>query len=139
VLLLDTHVWLWNIGGDARRLGRRAKQLLSRAGSQEAILISPVTLFEVAALHAAGRLHLTHPPEQWIREALHAPGARLADFSAGMAVDAGALTRTALPDPLDRMLVATARQLGATFLTADTRVLAYARDTGNVRVHDAGR
>ncbi len=41
--------------------------------------------------------------------------------------------------PLDRLLVATARHLGAVFLTADTRILDYARATGNVRVHDAGR
>jgi PIN domain nuclease of toxin-antitoxin system len=137
VVLLDTHVWIWNIEGDARRLGRRTRQWLARAESQEAIRISPITLFELVALHAAGRIGLTHPPEQWIREALHAPGVRLAEFSAAVAIDAGAIPRPALPDPLDRLLVGSARQLGATFLTADTRILAYARETGNVRVHDA--
>lgn len=139
MLLLDTHVWLWNIEGDGRRLGRRTKQALAHASSQEAIRISPITLFEVVALHAAGRIGLTHPAEQWIRDALHAPGTRLADFSAAAAIDAGTIPRTALPDPLDRMLVANARELGATLLTADTRILAYGRETGNVRVHDAGR
>ncbi len=139
MLLLDTHIWIWIIEGDARRLGRRTQQLISRAGSQEAIRISPVTLFEVVSLHAAGRIHLAHPPEQWIRESLRAPGVRLGELSAAVAIDAGAIPSTALPDPLDRLLVAIARQLGAVFLTADTRILDYARATGNVRVHDAGR
>jgi PIN domain nuclease of toxin-antitoxin system len=43
-----------------------------------------------------------------------------------------------LPDPVDRLLVATARHLDATFITADRAILAYALD-GHVRVHDASR
>jgi len=55
-----------------------------------------------------------------------------------IAIDAGAIPRTALPDPIDRLLVATARQLDATLITADSGILAYASRTGDVRVHDAG-
>ena len=43
-----------------------------------------------------------------------------------------------LADPLDRLLVATARRLDATFLTSDARILHYAAATRNVRVQDAG-
>jgi PIN domain nuclease of toxin-antitoxin system len=53
-------------------------------------------------------------------------------------VDAGYIPRTALADPMDRLLVATARQLDATFVTADRAILTYARG-GHVRVHDASR
>ena len=137
MLLLDTHAWIWSVEGDARRVGRRARRLLSRAESQEGIRISPVTVFEVMALHAAGRLRLAHPPEQWIRNALDVAGVRLAELSVAIAIDAGNIPRSALADPLDRLLVATARQLDATFLTSDTRILAYASDTRMVRVHDA--
>jgi hypothetical protein len=37
------------------------------------------------------------------------------------------------------LLVATARQLDATFLTADARILDYAASTRNVHVQHAGR
>ena len=74
MLLLDTHVWIWNVEGDVRRLGRRARQLLSREESEEGLRISSASIFEVTALHTAGRLHLANPPEQWIRDALHAIG-----------------------------------------------------------------
>jgi PIN domain nuclease of toxin-antitoxin system len=137
-LLLDTHAWVWSVEGDTRRMGRVARQLLSRAESRDAIRVSAVSLFEVTALHTIGRLRLARPPEQWIRDGL-AAGVRIAELSTSVAIDAGAIPRSALPDPVDRMLVATARQLGATFLTADKRILDYARATGNVRVHDAGR
>jgi PIN domain nuclease of toxin-antitoxin system len=139
VLLLDTHAWIWSVEGDARRLGRRTRQLLSRAVTQDAIRISPVTLFEITTLHTAGRLRLARPPEQWIRDYLDAAGVRLVDLTPAIAIDAGHIPRTALADPLDRLLVATARQLDAAFLTSDTRILEYAAKTGTVRVHDAGR
>jgi PIN domain nuclease of toxin-antitoxin system len=97
-----------------------------------------VTLFEVTALHTAGRLRLARSLEHWIHDALDTAGVRVAELSVAVVTDAGSIPRTALPDPLDRFLVATARQLGATFLSADTRILEYASTTSNVRVHDAG-
>ena len=137
MLLLDTHVWLWSVDGDVRRVGRRSRQLLLQAESQEAIRLSPVTLFEVAALHALGRVRLSRPLEQWVRGSLDAAGVRIAEITPVIAIDAGCIPRSALADPLDRLLIATARHLDAVFLTADVRILEYAANTGDVRVHDA--
>jgi PIN domain nuclease of toxin-antitoxin system len=139
VLLLDTHVWIWSVEGDTRRVGRRTRQLLTRAQAREAIRISPATLFELTALHTIGRIRLIRPPEQWIRESLDVAGVRIAELTAAVAIDAGGIPRGSLADPLDRLLVATARQLEATFLTSDRRLLAYAATSGDVRVHDAAR
>lgn len=138
MLLLDTHVWLWSVDGDTRRIGRRTRQSLSRGESREAIRISPVSLFELTALHTLGRLRLARPVEQWMQEALEAAGVRIAELSPAIAIDAGQIPRAALADPVDRLLVATARRLDATFLTSDARILEYATSTGNVRVQDAG-
>jgi PIN domain nuclease of toxin-antitoxin system len=136
VVLLDTHAWIWTVEGDARRVGRRSRQLIAQAARREAVRVSPATLFEIVALHTAGRLRLTQPPEQWIGATMEQSGVRLAELTRAVAVDAGFIPRAALPDPLDRLLVATARQLDATFLTGDSAVLAYAAQTHNVRVHD---
>ena len=138
MLLLDTHVWIWSAHGDARRVGQRARGLLSRAESQEAIRVSPATLFELTALHTLGRIRLTRPPEQWIHESLEAAGVRIAELSPAIAIRAGMISRTALADPLDRLLVATAAHLDATFLTSDQRILDYAAKTRDVRVQNAG-
>jgi PIN domain nuclease of toxin-antitoxin system len=92
----------------------------------------------LTALHTTGRLRLARAVESWIQEALAAAGVRIAELSPGIAIDAGHIPRDALADPLDRLLVATARRLDATFLTSDERILGYASSTGNVRVHDAG-
>ena len=139
MLLLDTHVWVWSLEGDAQRVGRRTRALLSRAQSQDAIRVSPATVFEITTLHTAGRLRLARSLEQWINDGLAVAGVRLAPFSAAMAIDAGSIPRTSLADPLDRLLVATARLLDATLVTSDARILQYAAKTANVTVHDAGR
>lgn len=138
MLLLDTHAWIWTVEGNARRIGQRARRLIARAAAQAAVHISPATLFEIVALHTAGRLRLSRPPEQWIRESLELPGVRLATLTAAVAVDAGYVPRTSLADPLDRLLVATARQLDVTFLTSDANILRYAAATNHVRIRDAG-
>ena len=138
MLLLDTHVWIWTLAGDAR-IGRRARSLLTRAESRDAIRISPVTLFEVMALHAAGRLQLTRPPDEWIRQAMASAPVRIAELSPSIAIDAGRIPRDGLADPMDRLLVATAAGMDATLLTADTRILQYGMRTRTLRTADAGR
>ena len=88
-------------------------------------------------MHTAGRLRLSRPVDQWIRESLELPGVRVAILTTAMAVDAGCIPRVALADPLDRFLVATARQLDATLLTGDDQIIEYAKRTSNARVFDA--
>jgi PIN domain nuclease of toxin-antitoxin system len=139
VLLLDTHVWIWTLAGDAQRIGRRARSLLTRAESRDAIRISPVTLFEVMALHTSARLQLTRPPDEWIRNAMEVAPVRIAELSPAIAIAAGRISREALADPMDRFLVATAHQMEATLLTADERILGYAARTRLVRTQNAAR
>lgn len=139
MLLLDTHVWIWSLEGDARRIGRRARSLLTRAESRDAIRISPVSLFEVIALHTRGRLRLTRPPDEWIRHAMEVAPVRIAEVSPAVAMAAGRISGEVLADPMDRFLVATAHEIEATLLTADERILGYAARTRMVRTEDAAR
>ena len=95
-------------------------------------------MFEITSLHTAGRLRLSRTPELWIGASLEASGVRIAELSSAIAIDAGSVPRDALADPMDRLLVATARQLDATLMTSDARILDYAAATGNVRVQNGG-
>lgn len=139
MLLLDTHVCIWSAEGDDRRLGPRTRRLLRHAESRDAVRISPVTLFELTALHTQGRLRLSRTLEQWVNDYLSVSGVRIAELSPAIAVDGGAIPRAALADPIDRLLVATARQHGATFLTCDEQILDFAKTRGAVTVHDGRR
>ena len=139
MLLLDTHALVWTLEGDRRRIGRRTRALLARAEGRDAIRVSPVSLFEIMALHTLGRIRLTRPPDEWLDEALVHGRVRIAELTKGMALEAGGIPREALSDPLDRLLVSTARGLDATFLTRDHRILKYATTVSTIRVHDVSR
>jgi PIN domain nuclease of toxin-antitoxin system len=138
VFLLDTHVWIWAAEGNERRLGPATRRMLARAGAEGRLRVSAISLFEVTALHIAGHVHFSNSAEAWIRAALESGEVRCAEVTADIAIDAGHIPAPALGDPADRFLVATARQLDATLLTADRAILAYAK-SGHVRVHDASR
>jgi PIN domain nuclease of toxin-antitoxin system len=137
-MLLDTHVWIWALEGDTRRIGPRTRRQLQRAVAAGAISVSVASVFEVTALHASGRLRLTLPVDRWIDDGVGALRARVVDISLGVALDAGRMLRGALPDPIDRFIVATARAEGATILTCDRAILDHARVSRGVRAENAG-
>jgi PIN domain nuclease of toxin-antitoxin system len=140
VLLLDTHVWIWAADG-GQRLGAKIRRRLGRmpaaAIATPAACLSVASIFEVVALHTAGRLHVTMPIERWIRESIDRSGFRILDLDREVAVDAGLVPASALADPIDRWLVATAREHGLALVTADRKILDHASLTRLVRVIDA--
>jgi PIN domain nuclease of toxin-antitoxin system len=138
-VLLDTHVWIWMVTDAGRHLGPRTRRLLSRAGPAHPPCISTVSLLEICALHTSGRLLFTQPIEGWIRESIGSAGLRVLDLGLSCAIDAGLIPAVALADPIDRMLVATARESQLPLVTRDRRLLDYASRTGAVRVVDASR
>ena len=50
MLLLDTHAWIWCVDG-SNRLGRQAQCIARAAEADGELYVSPVSVFEVAALH----------------------------------------------------------------------------------------
>lgn len=136
-MLLDTHVWVWTAAGARDRIGPKTRRVISRAAAEGRLHVSAVSAFEIAALHTAHRLKLTQPVGAWIHESIERGRLRLLDVNAAVAIDAGAIRADALADPIDRLLVATARDAGLRLLTADHRILDYARRTGLVRTVDA--
>ena len=73
---------------------------------------------------------------QWIRTALAKPGVRLAPLEPEIAVASTRLPWEMHADPADRILVATARHLGATLVTADRALLDFA-GKGHFKALDA--
>jgi len=137
--LLDTHVWLWTVEGDHRRIGRRTARLLNRWAQQEAMRISPLSVFEVSYLHGTGRVAFARTLDQWMSAALENVRGRLAPVTTEIAILGGTIGGRLVSDPVDRLLIATARELGATLVTADRRILDYADSAGSPAVHDARR
>ena len=137
-MLLDTHAWIWAADGGAR-LGKKTRRHLDRMSVRTpgSLCVSAVSVFEIAALHTAGRLQLNLPVERWIRESIQRAYLRTLEINRDISIDAGLIPARALPDPIDRWLVATAREHEMPLVTADRVILDYAAKTGLVRVVDA--
>jgi PIN domain nuclease of toxin-antitoxin system len=134
-LLLDTHVLIWYLEG-SQRVGRRANSTIEAAALSGDALVSAITPWEIALLAAKKRIDLHRDALEWIREALSRPGVSLVQLEPEIAVASTRLPFEMHADPADRILVATARHLGATLLTADKAMLALAKK-GNFKVMDA--
>jgi PIN domain nuclease of toxin-antitoxin system len=69
----------------------------------------------------------------WINQALGAPGLSLVPLLPEIAIESSRLPGSFHGDPADRILVATARKLGAHLVTDDSKIKDYAQE-GNLRV-----
>lgn len=125
-LLVDTHTLIWMLE-EAPRLGARTGKALNRAGWEDRIAVSAITPWEIGLLVSTGRLQLGADVMEWIRAALAKPGVRLAPLEPEIAVASTRLPFEMHADPADRILVATARHMGATLVTADGALLGFAK------------
>jgi PIN domain nuclease of toxin-antitoxin system len=136
LLLIDTHTLIWMVE-QTPQLGVQTAEALNRAGRENRIAVSAITPWEIGLLVSKGRLQLGSDVMQWIRTALGKPGVRLVPLEPEIAVASTRLPFEMHADPADRLLVATARHLGATLVTADGALLEMARQ-GNFVGMDAG-
>ncbi len=135
LLVIDTHVLIWLMFGDDR-LGRRARGQIDLAAKAGELVISAITPWEIGVLASKKRIDLQRDVMAWVRDALALPGVTSAGLEPEIAVESTRLPFHMHPDPADRILVATARHLGATLVTADHRLLTLAKQ-GRFKALDA--
>jgi PIN domain nuclease of toxin-antitoxin system len=131
-LLWDTCAAIWIY--EKARLAQAALDALGTA-HREGVpsYISAITAWEVGMLASRGRLQLLIRPERWFANLFDVPGVRLADISPDVLIASSFLPGKPPKDPTDRIIAATARELGATLVTRDRALLAYG-DQGHVAV-----
>ncbi|HVV43497.1 MAG TPA: type II toxin-antitoxin system VapC family toxin [Nitrobacter sp.] len=131
-LLWDTCAAIWI--SDQAELARTTLDLLASAHRESApSYISPITAWEVGLLAARGRVQLQIAPDRWLAKLLDIPGVKLAPMPPELLIASSFLPGTPPRDPADRIVAATARDLGATLITRDRVLLAYGKQ-GHVSV-----
>jgi len=132
-LLLDTHIWLWYAEGNAERLTATGVKKLDRARQGEGLRISPISVWEIGVQHAKGRIQLSAPLRDWVRDALAPVGITLLPLDAESAAESTLLPGEPHGDPADRFLIAAARTKGLVLATRDKAIIDYG-NAGHVRV-----
>lgn len=144
-LLLDTHVWLWASGeaGGPALLRPAALPEIELAASQQRLLVSAASIWEIALKAERGQLLVTGDLRAWIREQRAYPGVHILPVQSTVAIECTRLPRWIRQrdgkehrDPCDRFIATTARLLNAVLTTCDREILAYARQ-GHVKAYDA--
>lgn len=115
-LLLDTHIWYW-LASEVGRLGKLVRNELTNPHNE--LWVSPISTWEIVTLNAKGRIRISGDIESWLVRATK--GTQEAPLTHDIARVAAQLPMHR--DPADRFLVATARVLDLTLVTADEKLL----------------
>jgi PIN domain nuclease of toxin-antitoxin system len=128
-LLLDTHVWIWL--NEVGELSTSIARTIGSAAGHGLAYVSVMSVWEVALLHTKQRLALDLALPLWVERAL-APPLTPSILTPAIAMGCHQLPAGLHSDPVDRILVATARSEGLTLVTRDQAILDYAAQ-GHVR------
>lgn len=125
-VLLDTHIWVKYINGDAS-LRPETIHMIEAARERGEAFVSVISVWEIALLVRKGRLSLPIGVEAWVRRALELPGIQLLGFSPEIAIESVYLPEAMHKDPSDRILVASARVESLILVTRDKAILRFAK------------
>ena len=131
-ILLDTCAVIW-IAEDEPIAQEAAEALNAAHATGVATFISPISAWEVGLLVARERLKLLIAPGRWFQRLLELRNVHLADMPPDLLIASSFLPGKAPHDPADRIIAATARDLGCTLMTRDRALLDYG-EQGHVKV-----
>src|ERR1700731_1948724 len=114
--LLDTSIWLWNLGGATERINSKGREVLAD-GTLE-LYLSAASSWEISIKMALGKLRLPDSPVTYVPKRLADQDIRPLPIT-----HLHALSVYALPghhqDPFDRLIISQAKAEEMVILTAD--------------------
>jgi PIN domain nuclease of toxin-antitoxin system len=125
-LLLDTCAVIWT-ALDAG-IDKQAEEAMNASVEQGVdVMVSPISAWELGLLSARRRLPSAQNPATLFEEYIQRPGIGLDVLTPSILIDSSFLPGDFHSDPVDRIIVATARALERTIVTRDRAILDYAR------------
>ncbi|HEY6983889.1 type II toxin-antitoxin system VapC family toxin [Reyranella sp.] len=121
-VVLDTNVLVWAVESVAA-LGHRAGVLIDDAVAKGTAHVSAISFWELSLKISKGKFRLTRTIADWRADVLRF-GIREVPVDGAIGIAANELEGLH-KDPADRLIVATAFDLGASLITADTRLLSW--------------
>jgi PIN domain nuclease of toxin-antitoxin system len=133
-LLLDTCAIIWLVNADEMR--PEAVAAIEQAGRSGGVLVSAASAWEVGLLSRPNprrTLDFRPDPKSWFARLLAMPGIQETPITSPIAIAASHLPGASPADPMDRLIVATARHLCLPIVTRDHSMVAYAQ-AGHITV-----
>jgi PIN domain nuclease of toxin-antitoxin system len=124
VIVLDTGTWIWWVT-DPSRLSARARRVIEHEEAQHGLVVSAISVWEVAVKVALGKLTIDRDVRTWVTLASSYPGVTLHPLEARDAVESTLLPGRFHRDPADRILIAIARRFDVDLVTSDRAIRRY--------------
>lgn len=124
MIVLDTNAWLFWVS-DPSLLTAKARRALAAEEAVEGIVVSSISVWEIAVKVALGKLTLDREIHAWIALASTYPGVVMRPLDPWDAVESTLLPGVFHKNPADRILIALARRLNAPMVTSDAAIRAY--------------
>jgi PIN domain nuclease of toxin-antitoxin system len=128
-VLLDTCAAIWV--GNRDPISAMSIDAIDRAASGGGVLVSAVSAWEIGMIASRrGPGTFVPDPMSWFDDFLSGFGIRLASCTPAMMIASTSLPDWDHRDPVDRLIVATARDLNVPVVTRDRMILDYAERGG---------
>ena len=137
-LLLDTHIWVWYLENDEKRLTKKTVERLTTAEQAGEVFVCDISFWEVANKSTRTKL-FSMDAMVWLQRAAEAPGIAYVPVERAALIHSTRLSGAPPRDPADRILIATAQLNGASLVTCDTQIIDYARREPGFSVLNATR
>lgn len=124
IAVLDTHALIWWLTGSMGRLGRRARAFIDRVDAGAAVAcVAVISLIELGEAVQRGAFQLDEPFDAFVARLEGTPSRyQVVPLTGAIAVRAHALY--AIPERGDRLIAATAQELGYPLVTRDPAIVA---------------
>ena len=118
MIAVDTHIVIWD-ALDPEKLSPAAKRALTRADRADGILVSEITLWEIALLMKKKRLSVNADYQTFIELILQSRNYHLQNLTPAIADASAHIDLGKNKDPADHIIAAMAVTQGVTLVTAD--------------------
>ncbi len=123
-ILLDTHIILFSFMR-ATELKEKTKSIIEEYQQNNAMLISSISLWEIAMLASKNRINIYRPINDFLKYIIQSEGIEVINISPDIASES-VLLDNFHKDPSDRIIVATTRVTSSTLMTRDKEIIKWA-------------
>ncbi|MBI2593621.1 type II toxin-antitoxin system VapC family toxin [Candidatus Daviesbacteria bacterium] len=124
MILLDTQALIWWID-NPKKLSAKVQREIEKEKSQGILAVSSISVWEIYLKTEKGKLKLTLDVDSWLEKIESLSFIHFIPVNNKIAAKSVNLPGKFHDDPADRMIVATAREMGAVLVTSDDKIRKY--------------